>query len=657
MRPQINRLPDTTPKGLAGGAIDRNRPLRFRLDGRIISGFAGDTLLSAALASGIDTLGTHEGRPIGLTLRANPAIIHASLANDPQRALPMARTPALDGAELITLGARRSGPIARLFRPGRTLGLPLDLSHCLDRPWRSMTGRPEEHRDLVVVGGGVAGLSAALAGARAGLSVLLIEAQTELGGMSGLFGTQDGEDSPEDSMARLAADVRASDAITVWPGSRVFALRRGLVRVHRVETVNGAIHGRVIDVPANHIVLATGSLERLPIFAGNRLPGVTGTLEAFELARNFGVWPGQSCVVATSSNPAYRLAMLAADAGVAVGRIMDTRPQAASRFIEFSRAYGIIQSPGTVPVLASMSRSGPALSIKTDRADAPPLPTDRLIVCGGWQPDLTLWHVAGGKSHWRADRHRIEALGPCDGLVLAGSAAGYLTRRGCIQSGADAIDQVLGRSRRPVEDTTIDPIYESPDAPASLGAEMDEATQAYLDGGTGLLQRPAPTRTKLAWPTRRRPVTHPAISEAPQPLAICDVAAGVDLGLIPPEAAGVVAQERVTMVPLGATDSAPDHATPMPTPTDTQVPAYLAGRFGPDARVVRLTLKEARAIEPGALIYRSSDASHPLRAIGVVLRQRGHATFALVSARALSTGLPVSIRERGQVLSAKLEAV
>src|SRR5690606_30002549 len=142
--------------------------------------------------------------------------------------------------------------------------------------------------------------------------------------------------------------------------------------------------------------------------------------------------------------------------------------------------------------------------------------------------------------------------GGLDGIALAGSAAGYFTRRGCIESGRDAIDALLGRPRAPVQDPVIDPIHESPDAPATITEPPDDAAPAFLDSGREFLQRPArPPRT---WTSifRRHPPRSGlvALSEAPQPLAIGDVAAGVDLGLIPPDAAGIVAQERVALVPL-----------------------------------------------------------------------------------------------------------
>src|SRR5690606_28043081 len=215
-----------------------------------------------------------------------------------------------------------------------------------DEPWRSRAGTRDTEIDLVVTGGGVAGLSAALTAARAGLSVTLLEAGPVPGGHSGLFGTQDGEDAPEISMARLREAAEAHDAIRIICRAHAYAIRPGLVRAHLVELKDGKPIGRVVDLAARVMVVATGPRERLPLFAGNRLPGVIGTLDAYELATSYGIWPGQSALFATGSNFAYRLAMLTSDAGIAVPRIIDTRPGPASRFIEFSRAYGIIQSSG-----------------------------------------------------------------------------------------------------------------------------------------------------------------------------------------------------------------------------------------------------------------------------------------------------------------------
>lgn len=650
MNTQRHRLAPTAPRGLAGRFIDRDRPVQFRLDGRAISGYAGDTVLSAVLATGIDILGRHRGQPVGLSHRASAIISHASLANDPQRAMPMSRTPAVEGAEFVTIG-RKSKGWSRFFG-GRTLGLPLDRPHVLDRPWRSVTGSTEPLTDLLVIGGGVAGLSAALAGARAGLRVTLVEATPALGGQSGLFGTQDGEDSPEQSMTRLSAEVRAQDAITVLLRAEAYALRPGRVRIHQVDMASGVPKARVADLDARHIVIATGSLERLPIFTGNRLPGVMGTLEAYELAVRYGVWGGGSALFATVSNPAYRLAMLARDAGIAVPRIIDGRPAPASRFIEFSRAYGMIQATGSLPARAEPTRAG-GLVVDSGKGGAT-VTVDRLIVCGGWQPDLTLWHVAGGGSRWSSEHHRLDAVGVIEGIAIAGSAAGWTTRRGAIQSGADAIDLLLGRPRRPVDELRIDPIYESPDGPCPV-AEATDGAETYLDSDAQLLRRPR--RSSRGWrdllrPARRRSgIT--ALSEAPQPLTISEVAAAVDLELFPKDAAGVVAQERVALVPLAhAADEPEAELVPI---ADQEIPDFLAGRFA-HAVVQRIETAEQRRLEPGTLIHRSADVSQPLMAIGVVLRQVNAVTYALLAGPALPAGTVVSVRDHGRAVPATIAA-
>src|SRR5690606_8248806 len=208
------------------------------------------------------------------------------------------------------------------------------------------------------------------------------------------------------SIMRLVAAIAQDQTIVVMPGTQAIAARPGAVRVHGVTIIDGKPVARTQDLHAPHIVLATGVIERLPIFAGNRLPGVTTTLEAYSLASQFGVWPGKTALLATVTNAAYRLAVLAADGGVKVSRIIDGRPEPQSRFIEFSKAYGITMAAGTIPGTATLAAKQRQISLTPQSAfhhqpqAEPALAADRIIVCGGWQPDLTLWHMAGGESSW-----------------------------------------------------------------------------------------------------------------------------------------------------------------------------------------------------------------------------------------------------------------
>ncbi len=163
----------------------------------------------------------------------------------------------------------------------------------------------------------------------------------------------------------------------------------------------------------------------------------------------------------------------------------------ASRFIEFAKAYGIRQFPGTIPTAIAMG-GGTLLEVTPDAAGGESFRVDSLVLSGGWQPDLTLWHLCGGQSQWSRARHRLEPMGQVEGVALAGSAAGYVTRKGAIASGADAVDLLLGRQRRAVEELRIDPVYETPDGPTFVAPAADEGAPAYLDDSPSLLRRPLP---------------------------------------------------------------------------------------------------------------------------------------------------------------------
>ncbi|MDB5614096.1 MAG: FAD-dependent oxidoreductase, partial [Devosia sp.] len=634
--------------------IDRSQPLQFRLDGRVIHGFAGDTILSTVLAAGIDTAGKRDGLALALTSRHAPAIVPAT-SRDPALALPMERTPATDGAAYVTLAHHLTRPpLARLLRRElNSLYLDLDRPDPLTRPWLGMAGEPGPAADLVVIGGGVAGMSAAVAGANTGLRVVLIEATPRLGGHARLFGTMDGEETPDQSIIHLSNAVAASSKITVLTSAEAFALRPGVVRLHQVQLLNGTPVGRVLDISAPRIILATGAFERLPVFSGNRLPGVVGALEAFELAHNYGVWSGKTAIIATSSSPAYRLAMLGQDAGIEVLRIIDARPQPQSRFVEFAKAYGITQAAGTVVANATPNEYGVAVSpqlamegLSTAEAS---ISADRLIVCGGWQPDLTLWHMAGGESRWNAATSRLEPRSAPTGIALAGSAAGWFSRRACIDSGADAdaVDYLLGNPRKPLQDQLIDPLYETPDGAAPIGDLPDGSSHpAYLDGGHGYLARPRtlPWRWPSWLPFAPKPASW-SLAATPQPLDIAEVAAGVQLGAIPAASAGIVAQERVAMVGIAGPDELP------PGSSDARlVPPYLIGRYD-GARLFVISPIEARLLNVGTLIHADPDQTNPLNAIGVVVRSKDGAAVAYVAG---IEGQTASVREPGRAIAIRL---
>ncbi|MHB1101377.1 MAG: FAD-dependent oxidoreductase [Devosia sp.] len=627
MSRQPNRLAAADTHKFSGADIDRSKPLGFRLNGRQIEGFAGDTVLSAALASGIETVGLRAGEPIGLSERFAPAVMPVDSTGDPTTALPMERMPALPGLNLVTLGSLREriaavGPLAKLrhwlLGPGRTLNLRLDDPGTVGGAWRDLQPQATLETDTLVIGGGIAGMTAAATAAAAGDMVVLIERRPALGGDARFFGTLENEEAPDAAITRLSRQLVQMQSVTLLTHTEAFGLSGTTVRAHQIEVHDGRAVARALAIKAKRVVLATGALERLPVFPGNRSPGVGGAVAAFHRADRYGVWLGKHTLFNTPHNFGYRLALLAKDAGVQVERITDARVNPQSRFIDFCKASGITLAGGLVPKAALPAKSSLggvsvrfAVAIEDISQETAPIHADQFIAAGGWQPELSLWLMAGGRCGWNARAGWLEGQGKLEGVVLAGSAAGFRNSSACMQSGRSVIGELLGRPPAPIDDRQIEAIYESPDGPTPANPRREAGkSRAFLGSGFGFAARAMPA-------SRRDPVS--VVAAHPRTLELEDVAAAVQVGDIPQSEAGIVAAERCLGPGVIANGG---WCMPSP-PGETQVastpPAYLAGRFGPKPRLSIVGVGDTRFFEPGCLIFLGSDETDPAKAVGVII--------------------------------------
>ncbi len=625
---QVNRLAADTPHGFGGGALDRSKPLTFRVDGRSIEAFAGDTVLSALLANGVDTIGTHANNPIALDERAAPR-----LAPRGQRDLvaPADRIPATAGLDLVSGGSNEAsrGFLSKLLSglSSKSGPLGLKLDDLLPAPWLDQAPEATLETDVLVVGGGVAGLSAA---ASATGTVILAERRTWLGGDARYFGTTGDEEAPEKAIARLSAGLAAQ----VLLGTEVFALSGTTALAHQVQVVDGKLVVRVVEIAAHRVVLATGSFERLPLFAGNRLPGVVAAIAAFHRADRHGVWLGKQALFSTPSGHGYRLALLAKDAGINVQRIADTRLGPNSRFIDFCKASGVSFTNGLVPQSAMQvkGKSGVtvsfAVAIEGIKQETAPTETDQFVAGGALQPDLSLWLRAGGPTQW--DGTRLVASGELPGVALAGSAAGYRGITACIASGKAA---ATGKPMA-IDDPDIDPIYETPDAATPVAPAVDPRLPAYLDRGPLLAVRPA----------------DPEHFALPSALGLGELAAAVQLGAIPAASAGAVAAERG----VAGADIVDTGWRVAPPAASSELPAFLTGRFGPKPQLCVVTSADARYFERGSLLFLSSAIQDPQQAVAVIVGpapNRGVGGLALIERDASKGETRLFIRDAGSTVA------
>jgi sarcosine oxidase subunit alpha len=166
--------------------------------------------------------------------------------------------------------------------------------------------------DVAVVGGGWAGLHAALEAAEAGLSVTLIDDQPALGGHM--------RHDPNLADIRLAEVVRRVQehaAIEVWTSATAFGLYEG--NYLGIQRGN-----RMIRLRAREVIVATGGWERPLVFENNDLPGVLLASAAQRLLHVDRCKFDGSAVVVTDNNQGYRVARQLSAAGTAP-TIVDVR--------------------------------------------------------------------------------------------------------------------------------------------------------------------------------------------------------------------------------------------------------------------------------------------------------------------------------------------
>lgn len=658
MKRQPNRLPADAKHGFGGGAIDRSKPLTFRLNHRPIEAFAGDTVLSALLAAGIDTAGTYHGEPIAIDERFAPPV---ALQDNPAVTMPMDRAPVIAGLKLVTVGPRQSRFALGRFAPrlaslltrgGRTTAHSLDDPRALEGTWIHDEPVETMQADLVVIGGGIAGMSAALAGANIGGRIILVERRPELGGDGRFFGTEGDERPPEDVIASQIERIRNLPSINVFTSSEAFSLAGNRLRIHQVRVRDGELTTRVIRLVSPRIVLATGSAERLPTFPGNRSPGIVGAAAAYHSAERYGIWQGKRTILSTSHNYAYRLALLAQDAGIAVQRVADSRASPQSRFVDFCKASAITLASGlglraVEPSPSARNTVNVSFSVAIDggTGETEPMSTDLLVAAGNWQPRLALWLMGGGGAQHQASTRTLVGRGTLDGIQLAGSAAGYRGSGACVASGAAAVAMLYRKEAPPVDDPEIDAIYETPPAIAPIAAYRPGRGVTFLDGGTSFTERPPQFKKDAT-------VLTPAQVGS---LSIGDVVAAVEIGSIPPAEAGTIAQERC----LGGADLSDTGWRPVApsVPPSDEPPAYLNGRFGTKPQSVVVTPNDGRRFEPGCMVFPNTDTSDPLAAVGVVTGPVPDGTTgarALVSRAVVASGISLFVRDTSGAIAVKV---
>ena len=458
------------------GLVDQGTTVSFRFDGKQLTGHPGDTLASALLANGIRLVGRsfkyHRPRGI-LTAGSEEPNALVELRNGARRepntratttelydgleAASQNRWPSLkvDLLSLNQLAAPLLGagfyyktfmwPAAfweKLYEPmirrAAGLGSPSRLSD------PDSYDKTNAFCDVLVIGAGPAGLSAALAAAKAGARVILCDEDFAPGGrLLSERGNVDGESGPAWAQA-VAAKIEARPDCRILRRTTVFGAYDGGVYA-AVERVSDhlpvppehAPRQRLWRIVAKQAIVCAGAFERPIVFGDNDRPGVmlAGAVRAY--VNRFGVAPGQNAVIFADNDAALRTATDLADAGLTVQAIVDPRPQGSAAAEQVAAGTGALYLRGVIEKVRG-AHGVRAVGVRDSQGGTRTIECDLLAMSGGWNPVLNLTTHLGGKPKWDDAR---ACLVPGDlpaGMRVAGAAAGEVSTEACLASGEAA---------------------------------------------------------------------------------------------------------------------------------------------------------------------------------------------------------------------------
>ncbi len=336
----LSRLPQQS-----GEVIDRTQPLTFTWNGRPATGFAGDTIASAVAADGnrIMSRSMKYHRPRGLltadywdpngfvqvgdepNVRSAHRLLEQGLTVEPQNVWPSLEYDVKSANQLVgrflspgfyyktfTRPQKLWPAYAKVltqFAPGGTV----DIDSSMDYFDKRYT-----HPDVVVAGGGPAGLASATAAAEAGASVLLVEHEHHLGGHLRWGSDADRAVAAELERAARAADVEILSDSTVT--GRYEDNWLGIVqRSHPIASE------RLIKARAKTLIVAAGLIERPYVFYGNDRPGVMLSGAVRRLINMYAVKPGTRAVVFTANESGDAAIADLERAGVEIAAVVDGR--------------------------------------------------------------------------------------------------------------------------------------------------------------------------------------------------------------------------------------------------------------------------------------------------------------------------------------------
>ena len=421
------------------GRLTPAKSARFSFDGQSYAGLEGDTLASALLANGVHLVGRSfkYHRPRGfLSAGAEEPNALVSIERDAARKTPNVRATVQELYDGLAAHSQNRWPslafdvgaindvASPMFSAGfyyKTFMWPkaawkefyepriraaAGLGVAPDQPDPDHYSSRYAHCEVLVVGGGAAGLAAAITAAETGARVILCDEQAELGGAlryekGATISYMDSWEWQKLASSQLHAmkNVRIltrTTAFGYYAQNMVGLVER--VSDHLANPGRQLPRERLWQVRAKRVILATGAIERHMVFSGNDRPGVMLASAARTYLNHYGVAVGKNIGVYTSNDSAYWAAIDLKTAGVAVAAIVDLRDNPAGPAVDAARNLGIEVLPGRAVVRTDGRLRIRSMTVQAKNGGAErTIPVDALLMSAGWTPSVHLFSQSRGK--------------------------------------------------------------------------------------------------------------------------------------------------------------------------------------------------------------------------------------------------------------------